>query len=264
MTISFRLKMIITEETCMHASSFTLNHIHSSRTVLSTPLPGVLPDWSYLVSVPLIKLYLSFICKENLSCSVPMCPPDAECYSQACSGHALFPSFGCGTSRAGPCFPPSTQPQDLALCCMPSPEPPNQRAIPPQTQSFRGTARYYCWEIIRAGCPEGEQQGWWRALERARDRWRNRSMPPKGQRQASWSHSSLQRVVAMGNSCSCTKASHMAMKLNDGDSNTTLSQPASWGTVIPWWGEPLKVNLVKRRGKVLESASTALSEPVWL
>lgn len=91
MTISFRLKMIITEEICMHEYSFTLNHIHSSRTVLSTPLPDILPDWSYLVSVPLIKLYLSFICKENLSCSVPMCPQMLNAILRPVLGMPYFP-----------------------------------------------------------------------------------------------------------------------------------------------------------------------------
>lgn len=114
-------------------------------------------------------------------------------------------------------FPPSTHPQDLAVCSVSRPAPPNPHAIQPDTIT-----------LIHCLLTQlGNNSSWpTRGLQgRAEGGGRNKSIPLEGQRQAAWSHSTLQRVVeATGNTCSHTKATHRAMQLNDGDSNAALPQ----------------------------------------
>lgn len=110
-------------------------------------------------------------------------------------------------------FPPSAHPQDLYPVLLH----PTHVPCDPDTTALEPCS--YSWEITSSWLAK-------RLQGRAEGGGRNKSIPMKGQRQALGLHSIFQRVVgAVSNSCSDTKATHRAMKLNNGDSNMAPVRP---------------------------------------
>lgn len=218
------------------------------------------PSWLAISSFSAFSdHFLSFIWVSGGGHALCLCGPRCSMLLSGLSLACPMSLIWLWHLRSWAVFPSLHTPQALTLCSMPSASMPNS----PHSGSG-STACYHSQGIIPAGWPEGEEQGRWRALGRAGGRGRNRSRPPKGQRQALGHIQSYREWWAMGKSCSYTEVTHTAMQLNDRGSDTALSQSAYFkGKTTPWWGKHLERNLVQRIEKFLELASTALSGPVW-
>lgn len=152
--------------------------------------------------------------EENLSCSVPVCPRRPHSILRP----ALFLPFGCGPSRAGLwVFLLSHRlPQDLAVCSVPRPAPPNPWAIQPTPQLWSAASNTAGKKTL-AGWPEGCRGG-----QKVEEETKTCCSKAKGKLTVA---SAFQRVVgATGNSCSHSKATHRAVQLNSGDLSPALPQ----------------------------------------